>query len=107
MAKRSRTDLIEDSIITLHFAYPATPEEAQALNALKEAGEKKYLKTVERSKMLAEWYTKAKNYDKQIKEAKRFSEIMFGGENEFSKKFEKYFNQEEDGMFFEILKGED
>lgn len=57
MAKRSRTDLIEESIITLHFAYPTTPEEAEALNALKEAGEKKYLKTVERSKMIAEWYT--------------------------------------------------
>lgn len=56
MAKRSRTDLIEDQIITLHFASPTTPEEAQALNALKEAEGKKYLKTVERSKMIAEWY---------------------------------------------------
>lgn len=66
MAKRSRADLIEESIITLHFAYPATPEEAQALNALKEAGSKKYLKTVERSKMIAEWY---KAYLKAINDA--------------------------------------
>lgn len=56
MAKRSRPNLIEESIITLHFAYPTTPEEAEALNALKEAEGKKYLKTVERSKMIAEWY---------------------------------------------------
>lgn len=61
MAKRSRTNLIEESIITLHFAAPTTPEETEALNALKEAGEKKYLKTVERSKMIAEWYAAWKN----------------------------------------------
>lgn len=61
MAKRSRPNLIEESIITLHFAHPATPQEAEALNALKEADGKKYLKTVERSKMIAEWYTAWKN----------------------------------------------
>lgn len=56
MSKRSRLNLIEESIITLHFASPTTPEEAEVLNALKEAGSKKYLKTVERTKMIAEWY---------------------------------------------------
>jgi hypothetical protein len=56
MAKRIRMDLIEDSLITLHFAAPTTPEEAEALNALKLASGKIYGKTVQRSKILAQWY---------------------------------------------------
>lgn len=62
MAKRlNPNSKLEDSILTLHFQAPTTPQEQEALQELECKGE--YRKTLARTRKVAEWYYKAKLLD--------------------------------------------